>query len=44
MEVSVDTLLVATILGGLILLASVVSVELGVSVAIIEIALGVLAG
>lgn len=39
-----DTLLVATILGGLILLASVVSVELGLSVAIIEIALGVLAG
>src|SRR6266542_3550693 len=40
----VDTLLVATIMGGLILLASVVSVELGISVAIIEIAFGVIAG
>src|SRR6266540_5810338 len=39
-----DNLLVATILGLLILLASIVSVELGVSVAIIEIAFGVLAG
>jgi Kef-type K+ transport system membrane component KefB len=43
-EVSVDTLLVATIMGGFILLASVVSIELGVSVAIIEIAFGVIAG
>jgi Kef-type K+ transport system membrane component KefB len=40
----VDTLLVATIMGGLILLASVVSIELGVSVAIIEIGFGVIAG
>jgi Kef-type K+ transport system membrane component KefB len=40
----VDTLLIATIFGGLILLASVLSVELGISVAIIEIILGVVAG
>lgn len=39
-----DTLLVATIMAGLILFASVLSVELGVSVAIIEISLGVVAG
>ncbi len=39
-----DNLLVATILGLLILIASIVSVELGVSVAIIEIAFGVIAG
>jgi Kef-type K+ transport system membrane component KefB len=39
-----DNLLIATILGLLILIASIVSVELGVSVAIIEIALGVVAG
>jgi Kef-type K+ transport system membrane component KefB len=39
-----DNLLIATILGLLILVASMVSVELGVSVAIIEIALGVVAG
>lgn len=39
-----DTLLVATILGLLILLASMVSIELGISVAIIEIAFGVVAG
>jgi Kef-type K+ transport system membrane component KefB len=40
----VDTLLIATIFGALILLASVLSVELGISVAIIEIILGVVAG
>ena len=39
-----DNLLIATILGLLILIASMVSVELGVSVAIIEIGLGVAAG
>jgi Kef-type K+ transport system membrane component KefB len=39
-----DSLLIAAILGLLILIASMVSVELGISVAIIEIALGVLAG
>src|SRR6266545_517161 len=39
-----DNLLVATILGLLILLASIVSVELGLSVAIIEILVGVAAG
>jgi Kef-type K+ transport system membrane component KefB len=39
-----DNLLIATIFGLLILAASMASVELGVSVAIIEIALGVLAG
>src|SRR3990170_4012620 len=39
-----DNLLITTILGLLILVASMVSVELGVSVAIIEIALGVVAG
>ena len=39
-----DTLAVATILAALVLLASMASVELGISVAIIEIALGVLAG
>jgi len=39
-----DNLLVATILGFLILIASIVSVELGISVAIIEIAFGVIAG
>src|SRR5712691_2779655 len=39
-----DNLLIATILGLPILIASRVSVELGVSVAIIEIALGVVAG
>jgi Kef-type K+ transport system membrane component KefB len=38
-----DPLLVATIFGSLILLASMLSVELGISVAIIEIALGVAA-
>jgi Kef-type K+ transport system membrane component KefB len=40
----VDTLLIATIFGALILLASILSVELGISVAIIEIILGVIAG
>jgi Kef-type K+ transport system membrane component KefB len=40
----VDTLLIATIFGALILLASILSVELGISVAIIEIMLGVVAG
>lgn len=39
-----DDLLVATILGFLILAASMVSVELGISVAIIEIGFGVIAG
>ena len=39
-----EPLLVATIFGFLILLASMISVELGLSVAIIEIALGVIAG
>ena len=39
-----DTLLIATIFGALILLASILSVELGISVAIIEIMLGVVAG
>ena len=39
-----DTLAVATILAALVLLASMASVELGISVAIIEIALGVFAG
>jgi Kef-type K+ transport system membrane component KefB len=39
-----DNLLIATILGFLILVASVVSVELGISVAIIEIVFGVIAG
>jgi Kef-type K+ transport system membrane component KefB len=39
-----EPLLVATICGFLILLASMVSVELGLSVAIIEIGLGVIAG
>ena len=39
-----DNLLVATILGFLILTASMVSVELGLSVAIIEIVFGVVAG
>lgn len=39
-----DTLLTATILALLVLLASMVSIELGLSVAIIEIAFGVLAG
>ncbi len=39
-----DTLLVATILGFCILVASMISVEIGISVAIIEIAFGVLAG
>lgn len=39
-----DNLLIATIFGLLILIASMVSVELGISVAIIEIALGVVAG
>src|SRR3954471_12624155 len=38
-----DPLQVATIFGVLVLLASMLSVELGLSVAIIEIALGVLA-
>jgi Kef-type K+ transport system membrane component KefB len=41
---SMEPLLIATILGFLILLASMLSVELGLSVAIIEIALGVIAG
>jgi Kef-type K+ transport system membrane component KefB len=40
----VEPLLVATIFGFVILLASMISVELGLSVAIIEIALGVIAG
>jgi len=40
----VDNLLIATILGLLMLVASMVSVELGISVAIIEIAFGVTAG
>lgn len=39
-----DNLLIATILGFLILVASMVSVELGLSVAIIEIVFGVIAG
>ncbi len=39
-----DNLLIATILGLLMLVASMVSVELGISVAIIEIAFGVTAG
>lgn len=39
-----DNLLIATILGFLILVASMVSVELGISVAIIEIGFGVIAG
>lgn len=39
-----DNLLVATIMAFLILLASIVSVELGLSVAIIEIAFGVVGG
>jgi Kef-type K+ transport system membrane component KefB len=39
-----EPLLVATVFGFLILLASMISVELGLSVAIIEIALGVFAG
>lgn len=39
-----EPLLVATIFGFLVLLAAMVSVELGLSVAIIEIALGVVAG
>src|SRR6266849_4750774 len=39
-----DPLLVATILAFLVLLASIASVELGLSVAIIEIAAGVIAG
>ena len=38
-----DTLLVATIMAGLVLIASVLSVELGISVALIEIGLGVVA-
>jgi Kef-type K+ transport system membrane component KefB len=40
----VDQLLIATIFGALILVASMLSVELGISVAIIEIILGVIAG
>ncbi|MFN2521427.1 MAG: cation:proton antiporter [Candidatus Limnocylindria bacterium] len=39
-----DTLLVATILALCVLVASMISVEIGISVAIIEIAFGVLAG
>ena len=39
-----DPLLVTTILAFLVLLASLVSVEVGISVAIIEIAAGVVAG
>src|SRR5256712_13609974 len=39
-----ETLLLAVIAGLLVLLASVASVELGVSVALIEISLGVVAG
>ncbi len=39
-----DNLGATTILSALVLLASMASVELGISVAIIEIALGVLAG
>jgi hypothetical protein len=39
-----DALATATILAALVLLASMASVELGLSVAIIEIALGVFAG
>jgi Kef-type K+ transport system membrane component KefB len=40
----VDNLLVATLAGALILLASMASVELGLSVAIVEILLGVIGG
>jgi Kef-type K+ transport system membrane component KefB len=40
----VDNLLIATIFGFLVLFAAMISVELGISVAIIEIAFGVLAG
>jgi len=43
-EDEVDQLLVATVVGFSILLASMLSVELGLSVAIIEIAFGVVAG
>jgi Kef-type K+ transport system membrane component KefB len=43
-EVSMDPLLVAAVLALLVLLASLASVELGLSVAIIEIAAGVFAG
>jgi len=39
-----ESLLIAVIAGVLILLASLASVELGVSVALIEISLGVIAG
>jgi len=39
-----DTLAAATILAALVLVASMASVELGISVAIVEIALGVFAG
>ena len=39
-----DTLAAAAILGALVLMAAMASVELGISVAIIEIALGVFAG
>ena len=39
-----DTLATATILAALVLIASMASVELGISVAIIEIGLGVIAG
>jgi Kef-type K+ transport system membrane component KefB len=42
--VTVDQLLIATIVGFSILIASMVSVEIGLSVAIIEIACGVIAG
>ena len=39
-----DNTLIAAVAGGLILLASMVSAELGISIAIIEILAGVLAG
>jgi Kef-type K+ transport system membrane component KefB len=43
-EVDVDQLLIATIVGFSILIASMISVEIGLSVAIIEIGFGVVAG
>lgn len=39
-----ENLLIAVVAGGLVLLASIASVELGVSVALVEISLGVVAG
>src|SRR3990172_6691299 len=44
MEVRVDPLLQAAVLGFLVLVASMLSIELAISVAIFEIALGVIAG